>query len=132
MADGETKTWTNHPSKGFHRDDITDVSPTYFDHCGDAVKETTGCLSLHLKMPSLVHENHWQWATQPNPREASLPENILPLKKVVSFSCSREGFYWKIPLGFDIIWLMVTQKNKCYLIKYQGKTLVFAADLIQQ
>ena len=125
--------------KGFHRDDITDVFFTHlhFDHCGDAVKRNNkGVLEPAFKNAVFwSHENHWQWATQPNPREKAsfLPENILPIEKSGQLQLLKgEGFLLEnTPLGFDIILVNGhTEKQMLPLIKYQGKTLVFAADLI--
>ncbi|MGB1361631.1 MAG: MBL fold metallo-hydrolase [Flavobacteriaceae bacterium] len=125
--------------KGFHRDDITDVFFTHlhFDHCGDAVKRNNkGVLEPAFKNAVFwSHENHWQWATQPNPREKAsfLPENILPIEKSGQLQLLKgEDFLLEnTPLGFDIILVNGhTEKQMLPLIKYQGKTLVFAADLI--
>ena len=125
--------------KGFHRDDITDVFFTHlhFDHCGDAVKRNNkGVLEPAFKNAVFwSHENHWQWATQPNHREKAsfLPENILPIEKSGQLQLLKgEDFLLEnTPLGFDIILVNGhTEKQMLPLIKYQGKTLVFAADLI--
>ena len=73
--------------KGFHRDDITDVFFTHlhFDHCGDAIiRNAKGTLEPSFKNAVFwSHEDHWQWATQPNALEKAsfLPENILPIEK---------------------------------------------------
>ena len=124
---------------GFHPDDITDVFFTHlhFDHCGDAVKSNNkGVLEPAFKNAVFwSHENHWQWATQPNPREKAsfLPENILPIEKSGQLQLLKgEDFLLEnTPLGFDIILVNGhTEKQMLPLIKYQGKTLVFAADLI--
>ncbi|MEE3085830.1 MAG: MBL fold metallo-hydrolase [Bacteroidota bacterium] len=125
--------------KGFHRDDITDVFFTHlhFDHCGDAVKRSkSGVLEPAFKNAVFwSHENHWQWATQPNPREKAsfLPENILPIEESGQLQLLKgENFLLeKSPLGFDIIVVNGhTEKQMLPLIKYKGKTLAFAADLI--
>ena len=97
--------------KGFHRDDITDVFFTHlhFDHCGDAVKRNNkGVLEPAFKNAVFwSHENHWLWATQPNPREKAsfLPENILPIEKSGQLQLLKgEDFLLEnTPLGFDII-----------------------------
>ena len=125
--------------KGFHRDDITDVFFTHlhFDHCGDAIKRSkSGILEPAFKNAVFwSHENHWQWATQPNPREKAsfLPENILPIEESGQLQLLKgENFLLeKTPLGFDIILVNGhTEKQMLPLIKYKGKTLAFAADLI--
>ena len=125
--------------KGFHRDDITDVFFTHlhFDHCGDAIKRSkSGILEPAFKNAVFwSHENHWQWATQPNPREKAsfLPENILPIEESGQLQLLKgENFLLeKTPLNFDIILVNGhTEKQMLPLIKYKGKTLAFAADLV--
>ena len=125
--------------KGFHRDDITDVFLTHlhFDHCGGAViRNDNGILVPAFKNAVFwSHENHWKWATQPNPREKAsfLPENILPIEESGRLKLLKgEGFLLEnTPLGFDIILVNGhTEKQMLPVIKYQGKTLVYAADLI--
>jgi glyoxylase-like metal-dependent hydrolase (beta-lactamase superfamily II) len=125
--------------KGFHRDDITDVFLTHlhFDHCGGAViRNDNGILVPAFKNAVFwSHENHWKWATQPNPREKAsfLPENILPIEESGRLKLLKgEGFLLEnTPLGFDIILVNGhTEKQMLPVIKYQGKTLVYSADLI--
>ena len=125
--------------KGFHRDDITDVFLTHlhFDHCGGAViRNDNGILVPAFKNAVFwSHENHWKWATQPNPREKAsfLPENILPIEESGRLKLLKgEGFLLEnTPLGFDIILVNGnTETQMLPVIKYQGKTLVYAADLI--
>ena len=125
--------------KGFDRDDITDVFFTHlhFDHCGDAViRGRNGVLEPAFKNAVFwSHENHWQWATQPNPREKAsfLPENILPIEESGQLQLIKgESFIMEnTPFGFDIILVNGhTEKQMLPLIKYKGRTLVFAADLI--
>jgi len=72
-------------AKGFEPDDITDVLLTHlhFDHCGGAVsKDSNGKLSPTFKNATYwSHSKHWDWATNPNPREKAsfLTENFEPL-----------------------------------------------------
>ena len=72
---------------GYTREEITDVVLTHlhFDHCGGAVQKRPN-EDLELTFPNAIHwseENHWKWATDPNPRERAsfLKENILPIKE---------------------------------------------------
>ncbi|MBT4826123.1 MAG: MBL fold metallo-hydrolase [Flavobacteriaceae bacterium] len=125
--------------KGFHRDDITDVFFTHlhFDHCGDAIKRNNmGILEPSFKNAVFwSHENHWQWATQPNPREKAsfLSENILPIEESGQLQLLKgEDFLLEdTPLDFDIILVNGhTEKQMLPVLKYKGNTLVFAADLI--
>ena len=125
--------------KGFDRDDITDVFFTHlhFDHCGDAViRGRNGVLEPAFKNAVFwSHENHWQWATQPNPREKAsfLPENILPIEESGQLQLIKgESFIMEnTPFGVDIILVNGhTEKQMLPLINYQGRNLVFTADLI--
>lgn len=72
---------------GFSKDDITDVILTHlhFDHCGGAIeRNSNGVLQPAFKNATYwSHKEHWQWATNPNPREKAsfLKENILPIQE---------------------------------------------------
>jgi len=62
-----------------------------------------------------------------------LPENILPIEESGQLKLIKgESFILEnTPLGFDIILVNGhTEKQMLPLIKYQGRTLVFTADLI--
>jgi glyoxylase-like metal-dependent hydrolase (beta-lactamase superfamily II) len=59
---------------GFVKDDITDVFLTHlhFDHCGGAIEwndDKTGYRPAFKNAQFWTNENHWKWATEPNPRE---------------------------------------------------------------
>ena len=61
-------------SHGFHRDDITDVFLTHlhFDHCGGSIqwnKNQTGYEPAFKNAKFWSNQEHWNWATNPNPRE---------------------------------------------------------------
>lgn len=124
---------------GFHRDDITDVFFTHlhFDHCGGAIEfNSNGILVPAFKNARFwSHQNHWEWATKPNPREKAsfLPENILPIHESgqLELLTGTEKELEKTALGFDILLMNGhTEKQMLPMIQYQGKTIVFAADLI--
>ena len=73
---------------GFSMDDITDVFLTHlhFDHCGGAIKRTKDGNGFEPAFKNATYwstENHWKWATEPNPREKAsfLKENILPIEE---------------------------------------------------
>lgn len=125
--------------KGFHRDDISDVFFTHlhFDHCGDAIlRNKKGTLEPAFKNATFwSHEDHWQWATHPNPREKAsfLPENILPIQESGQLQLLKgKDFMLKdTPLGFDIILVNGhTEKQMLPVLRYQNQRIVFAADLI--
>ena len=124
---------------GFHRDDITDVFLTHlhFDHCGGAIHYNAhGILEPAFKNAYFwSHQNHWDWAMKPNPREKAsfLSENILPIHESgqLKLLTATEKQLEKTTLGFDILLMDGhTEKQMLPLIRYQGKTIVFAADLI--
>lgn len=126
---------------GFHRDDITDVFMTHlhFDHCGGSVqwnKDKTGYEPAFKNAKFWTNENHWEWATKPNPREKAsfLSENILPMQESgqLHFIQRPEGdFLEKSELGFGIFFVDGhTEKQMIPHIHYKGKTIVFCADLL--
>ena len=84
---GESDLLASIARAGYTREEITDVVLTHlhFDHCGGAVQKRPNG-DLELTFPNAIHwseENHWKWATDPNPRERAsfLKENILPIKE---------------------------------------------------
>lgn len=126
---------------GFHRDDITDVFLTHlhFDHCGGSIqwnKDRTGYEPAFKNARFWSNENHWEWATKPNPREKAsfLSENILPMQESgqLNFIKRPEGdFLEKSELGFGIFFVDGhTEKQMIPHIQYKGKTIVFCADLL--
>ncbi|WP_395050584.1 MBL fold metallo-hydrolase [Flavobacterium sp.] len=126
---------------GFHRDDITDVFLTHlhFDHCGGSVqwnKDKTGYEVAFKNAKYWTNENHWEWATKPNPREKAsfLSENILPIQESgqLNFLQLPEGdFVEKSELDFGVFFVNGhTEKMMIPHIKYQDKTIVFCADLL--
>ena len=128
-------------SAGFHRDDITDVFMTHlhFDHCGGSVKwnsDRTGYEPAFKNALFWTNEAHWNWATNPNAREKAsfLKENILPLQESGQLRFIKRGdapFIEQSDLGFGVLFVDGhTEKQMLPHIKYNGKTLVFMADLI--
>ncbi|WP_299431121.1 MBL fold metallo-hydrolase [uncultured Maribacter sp.] len=126
---------------GFHRDDITDVFMTHlhFDHCGGSVqwnKDHTGYETAFKNATFWTNEEHWKWATQPNVREKAsfLKENLLPMQESGQLKFIERGetsFLKESELGFGILFVDGhTEKQMLPHINYQGKTLVFTADLI--
>jgi glyoxylase-like metal-dependent hydrolase (beta-lactamase superfamily II) len=126
---------------GFHRDDITDVFMTHlhFDHCGGSVqwnKEHTGYEPAFKNAGYWTNKDHWEWATNPNLREKAsfLKENLLPMEesgRLKFIDISSGPYIDKSELGFGI--LLVdghTDKQMLPHITYNGRTLVFMADLL--
>lgn len=121
---------------GFHRDDITDVFLTHlhFDHCGGAIQwndTRTGYEPAFKNAKFWSNANHWEWALIPNPREKAsfLKENILPIEE-----SGQLNFIAKNPvnqIGFDVLFMDGhTEKQMLPKVEYQGKTLIFMADLL--
>ncbi|WP_417355947.1 MBL fold metallo-hydrolase [Flavobacterium sp.] len=126
---------------GFHRDDITDVFMTHlhFDHCGGSVqwnKERTGYEVAFKNANFWTNDNHWEWATKPNAREKAsfLKENIIPIQESgqLKFINRPNGDYLdQCELGFGIFFADGhTEKQMIPHINYNGKTIVFMADLL--
>ena len=121
---------------GVHPTDITDVFLTHlhFDHCGGSVKygshgqyELTFSRAIYWS-----NEDHWNWATVPNPREKAsfLEENILPLQEhgaIKFLELAKKSFF----PGFDFLTMDGhTDKQMLPKIQYKGRTLIFMADLL--
>lgn len=126
---------------GFHRDDITDVFMTHlhFDHCGGSVKWNAARTGYEVAFKNATfwsNDNHWEWATKPNPREKAsfLTENILPMQqsgqlKFIERPTGDE--IEKSELGFGIFFADGhTEKMMIPKIQYQDKMLCFMADLL--
>ena len=125
---------------GFSLDDITDVFLTHlhFDHCGGAIqwnKDRTGFEPVFKNAIYWSTQNHWEWATKPNPREKAsfLSENILPLQESGQLQfIERTGDFTKnVFNNVDIFFVDGhTESMMIPHIHYQDKTLVFMADLL--
>lgn len=120
---------------GFHRDEITDIFLTHlhFDHCGGVIQKTKEGLLIPAFKNAKVWSNdkHWKWATEPNPREKAsfLSENILPIQENGQLNFIHRNA--KDQIGFDVLFVDGhTEKQMLPIIQYQGKTLVFMADLL--
>ncbi len=121
---------------GFHKDDITDVFLTHlhFDHCGGVItwnKDRTGLISAFKNAKVWSNADHWQWAIAPNAREKAsfLKENIMPIKENGQLNFIKGNGFDQI--GFDCIFVDGhTEKQMLPKISYQGKTIVFMADLL--
>ncbi|HPH47172.1 MAG TPA: MBL fold metallo-hydrolase, partial [Chryseolinea sp.] len=119
---------------GFSEDDVTDMFLTHlhFDHCGGGVKMQNEKSALTFKNATYwSNEDHWQWATQPNPREkvSFLKENILPMHESGQLKFT-EASTSPFP-QFDIFYASGhTDKMMIPKIKYKDKVICFMADLL--
>tara|TARA_R110002050_G_scaffold102774_1_gene211581 strand:- start:17305 stop:18168 length:864 start_codon:yes stop_codon:yes gene_type:complete len=138
---GEDSLDGNLAKNGFHRDDITDVFLTHlhFDHCGGSIvwnKDRTLLEPAFKNAKFWSNKRHWQWATEPNPREKAsfLAENILPIQEsgqLQFIDRFESGFGSSSEMGFDILFADGhTDAQMIPHIQYKGKTIVFAADLL--
>ena len=121
---------------GVHPTDITDVFLTHlhFDHCGGSVKYGSHG-QYELTFPRATYwsnEDHWNWATVPNPREKAsfLEENILPLQEHGALRYLDLATKTLFP-GFDFLTMDGhTDKQMLPKMQYKGRALVFMADLL--
>jgi glyoxylase-like metal-dependent hydrolase (beta-lactamase superfamily II) len=125
---------------GFSKDDITDVFLTHlhFDHCGGSIEwneSKSGYRPAFKNATFWSTENHWEWATKPNPREKAsfLSENILPIQESGQLQfLKRDGSFSIDSLpNMDVLFVDGhTESMMIPHIKYKGKTIVFMADLL--
>jgi glyoxylase-like metal-dependent hydrolase (beta-lactamase superfamily II) len=123
---------------GFQRDDITDVFLTHlhFDHCGGSIIRDGDKLVPAFKNATYwSNEAHWQWALNPNDREKAsfLKENITPIKESgqLKFIHAAEGPQAKFSEDISIRFVNGhTEAMMLPQIKYNGKIIVFMADLL--
>jgi glyoxylase-like metal-dependent hydrolase (beta-lactamase superfamily II) len=125
---------------GFSKDDISDVFLTHlhFDHCGGSIEwneSKSGYRPAFKNATFWSTENHWEWATKPNPREKAsfLSENILPIQESgqLQFLERTENFTLNSLPNMDVLFVDGHTENMMIPhIKYKGKTIVFMADLL--
>ena len=121
---------------GFHRDDITDVFLTHlhFDHCGGVIEwnsQKTLVQPAFKNAKFWSNDNHWKWAIEPNPREKAsfLKENINPIRESGQLNFITNNSLEQI--GFNVLFMDGhTEKQMLPKLSYQGKTIVFMADLL--
>ena len=125
---------------GFSKDDITDVFLTHlhFDHCGGAIVWNNDKNGYRPNFKNAIYwstENHWEWAINPNGREKAsfLKENIIPIQESGQLKfIQKEGELTKnVFNNIDVLFVDGHTENMMIPhIQYQGKTLVFMADLL--
>jgi glyoxylase-like metal-dependent hydrolase (beta-lactamase superfamily II) len=121
---------------GFHPDDITDVFLTHlhFDHCGGVIEMNSQKMMLQPAFKNAKfwsNDSHWNWATEPNPREKAsfLKENINPIKESGQLNFIGKNALEQI--GFEVLYMDGhTEKQMLPKLTYQGKTIIFMADLL--
>lgn len=123
---------------GFGFDDITDMFLTHlhFDHCGGSIKRNksnNGYETVFKNATYWSNQEHWEWATKPNPREKAsfLKENILPIQESGQLKFIRDEH--DQPFGKDISISYMRGHTDAMMIphiRYKGHTVVFMADLL--
>jgi glyoxylase-like metal-dependent hydrolase (beta-lactamase superfamily II) len=123
-------------SIGIAPSQITDniLTHLHFDHCGGGITLDSSKQYVKTFFENAVYwsnADHWKWATEPNPREKAsfLKENILPMKE-----SGQLNFISPDSSPFSNISFLFadghTDKQMLPHIKYKGRTIVFAADLL--
>ncbi|MHB8258861.1 MAG: MBL fold metallo-hydrolase [Bacteroidia bacterium] len=132
--DSLTKSFAKH---GFTFDDVTDVFLTHlhFDHCGGSIKysdATKTKLEPAFKNAKYwSNHKHWEWATNPNPREKAsfFKENMMPIKESGQLNFIDNEGEW-LP-DFEVLLVNGhTQNMMLPLISYKETKVLFCADLI--
>lgn len=121
---------------GYAVNDITDLILTHlhFDHAGGAVRwneEKTDYVATFPNATYWTSLQQWKWATSPNNREKAsfLKENILPIQEKGTLKL-MEGNTEILP-GISVrLFNGHTDGQVIPLIKYNGKTIVYMADLL--
>jgi glyoxylase-like metal-dependent hydrolase (beta-lactamase superfamily II) len=136
---------------GFSKDDITDVVLTHlhFDHCGGSiVRDGDRLIPAFKNALYWSNRSHWSWAVKPNDREKAsfLKENILPIEdsgqlrfvEIHNDELTNSDNDVKLKtvsseimpqLSFKIV-NGHTEAMMLPQIRYNGKTLVYMADLL--
>ena len=132
---------------GFTKDDITDVFLTHlhFDHCGGSiVREGEKLVPAFKNATYWSNEKHWAWAIKPNDREKAsfLKENILPIQESGQLKFFDISIHTKddsklnvynTALSKNLSFFTVSGHTDAMMlpkINYNGKTLVYMADLL--
>jgi glyoxylase-like metal-dependent hydrolase (beta-lactamase superfamily II) len=128
---------------GFSKDDMTDVFLTHlhFDHCGGSITIENGKLVPNFKNATYwSNAEHWKWATEPNEREKAsfLKENILPIQesgrlKFIDIAKGNESKLGETRFSDNITFRFVNGHTQAMMLpqtRYNGKTVVFMADLL--
>ncbi len=117
-------------------DEITDVILTHlhFDHCGGAVKyneEKTAFIPTFKNATYWIGKQHWDLANNPNPREKAsfLKENFIPLLDAgkINFIENESDLFENVSVK---IFNGHTVGQVIPFVKFNGKTIVYMADLI--
>lgn len=128
--------------KGLSVSSVTDhlLTHLHFDHCGGSIIRVgteDQFATTFNRAKYWTNKNHWQWATQPNPREKAsfLKENIRPMEESgqLNFLKINSTGLQDASEVFPNLKVYVvdghTEKQMLPVINYKGRTLCFVADL---
>lgn len=140
---GEASLNSSLAASGFSSDDITDVFLTHlhFDHCGGSViRQNDKLLPAFKNAVYWSNQKHWNWAVYPNDREKAsfLKENILPIQENGQLDFIQDGKKVDNNLPIQTFTQNIsirfvdghTESMMLPQINYNGKTIVFMADLL--
>ena len=121
---------------GYKPEDITDmvISHLHYDHCGGGIKNNSTGTGFEMVFPNAtywVSKQQWEWALNPNKREAAsyLEENILPMQESGQLKFIEDNI--ELYPGFNVrLYDGHTAGQIIPFISYQDKTVVYMADLI--
>ena len=121
-------------NRGIKPEEITDVIITHMhtDHCGGCVikDEKNGEYKLLFENANhWVSREHWEWAINPNYREADafLKENIMPIYESGKLKYANENTVISESISIKI-YNGHTLGQIIPYIKYKDKTIIFCAD----
>ena len=131
---GEENLVSSIKKAGYGVDQVTDVILTHlhFDHCGGAVMRQGDSLRPQFENANYwSHKDHWEWALIPNEREKAsfLKENILPIQESGKLNFLTKDSFQDMGISFDFVFGHTEAMTIPY-IDYNGRTIVFAADLM--
>jgi glyoxylase-like metal-dependent hydrolase (beta-lactamase superfamily II) len=121
---------------GLSKKDITDVVLTHlhFDHCGGSISWNKDRTGYTLAFPNATYwtsRQQYDWAMEPNHRESAsfLKENIMPIEESGHLKLI-EGEGEILPNITIELYDGHTDGQVIPHINYNGKTVVFMADLL--
>lgn len=124
---------------GVEAGEITDVllSHLHFDHVGGAVvrRENGDLLPQFPDATYWSNEVHWNWAQQPNSREAAsfLPENMLPLQRAGRLrfiDVQRDDLAWLPGIRLRFLYGHTEAMMMPIFERPEDTPLVYAVDLL--